>query len=102
VLPFPSDPTVNRGVGFTAPFVFNGRVTGFARDDLDGRTPLFDLTVVGQGTVGLGFDDFSNRLYSVVDERFTFGATPEPAPLMLLGTGLFGWIARTWTRRRVV
>ena len=89
---------------FTAPFVFNGHVTGFRMSDADARTPLFDVTLTGHGT---GFSDFEQERSGVFTSdtfRFTFEATPpavpEPATLALFGTGLFGLIARTRPKRR--
>jgi hypothetical protein len=88
---------------FTAPFVFNGHVTGFRMTDDAARTPLFDVTLTGHGT---GFSDFEEELSGVFKSdifRFTFEATPavpEPATLALFGTGLFGLIARARPKRR--
>jgi hypothetical protein len=87
-----------------APFVFNGHVTGFGHDDVEGRVPLFDLTLVGQGTLTLSFDEFFNGRYLTVEERFTFNAAsapvPEPATLLLFGTGAAVVGRRVWRRPR--
>jgi hypothetical protein len=82
------------GPGFAAPFLFSGHVTGFAREDVDQRAPLFDVELVGQGTLTLGFDSVFNGRYSTVEERFTFAATPEPSAVLLLATGLCGLLPR--------
>jgi hypothetical protein len=104
VLPPASEGAARMGASFSAPFVFNGQVTGFGHDDIEGRVPLFELALVGQGTAGLSFDEFSNGLYGVVDERFTFTApvapVPEPATLVLLYTGLIAVGAREAHRRK--
>jgi hypothetical protein len=78
-----------------APFVFNGMVSGFAHDDLDGRTPLFQLSLTGRGTARLNFEDFdSNADLSGSSVTYTFAAapapTPEPMTLLLLGTAVVG------------
>jgi len=109
VLPtVPAGATV--GPGFTAPFVFNGEVRGFAAGDVELREPLFDVQLVGQGTVGLGFDTVFNGLFSTVEERFTFAPTPEPTSLLLFGSGLVGlsiwaviggYVAYGCARRRI-
>jgi hypothetical protein len=95
---------------FTAPFVFNGVVTGFAHgdppfapDDADGRVPLFNVALVGKGTVKVHFDVFALG-YDAAEVTYTFAATPAPIPepttLALLGVGLIGIGARAWRHKR--
>jgi hypothetical protein len=92
------------GAFFNAPFVFSGQVTGFAHADVERRVSLFEVSLVGQGTLTLSFDDFFNGMYSTVEERFTFTATavpapvPEPTTMLLLVTGLA--IGARWRRRK--
>jgi PEP-CTERM motif-containing protein len=87
----------------SAPFVFNGVVSGFAADDLDGLAPLFRATLTGQGIASLGFEDFDfNGALSGSSVTYTFAAaTPEPSTLVLLGTGLVGLLQRARNRRRI-
>jgi PEP-CTERM motif-containing protein len=88
---------------FTAPFVFNGQVTGFAHDDLDARMPLFDVALVGQGTARLTFEDFFEGTFREPVATYTFAATPavpEPTTILLLGTGLAVVGLRRWRERR--
>jgi hypothetical protein len=88
------------GGAVTAPFVFTGDVTAFARDDLDLALPLFHVDLVGHGTVRLA------GLFEPLDIEaiYTFSAespaVPEPMTAILLGTGLIGVTARGWRRKR--
>jgi PEP-CTERM motif-containing protein len=80
-----------------------GRVRGFSNIQLAGA-PLFDVTLFGTGTARgsettAGPGDYN--LASIV-VRYEFdpsaSATPEPASMLLLGTGVVGLLARS--RRR--
>jgi PEP-CTERM motif len=91
----------------TAPFVFNGVVSGFAHDDVDGRAPLFQVALTGQGTAILSFEDFDNNAaLSGSSVTYTFAvapaATPEPTTLVLFGTGVAGLVQRARSKRRRV
>jgi hypothetical protein len=66
---------------------------GLAGEDVEQRAPLFDVELVGQGTLILSFDSVFNGRYSTVEERFTFATTPEPSAVLLLATGLCGLLA---------
>jgi hypothetical protein len=90
---------------FGAPFVMNGHVTGFAISDVNARSPLFDVSLVGHGTAFADFE-LSGGSDRFEADSFSFSfdgapaATPEPATLGLFGTGLVNLIARARRNRR--
>jgi hypothetical protein len=93
-------PDGNGSVLLFSPFTFTGTLAGFANASLTG-TPLFSTSLAGAGaspgTVAL----FSNEVVSTglslsqVDYHFdTVSATPEPASLLLCGSGAAWLVAR--------
>jgi PEP-CTERM motif len=90
------------GVRITAPFDLAGHVTAFARDDLDLLVPLFAIDLVGRGTVSLRTLVVAGRS-TEPEVTYTFSSSPpvpEPATVVLFGTGLAGIAARALRRKR--
>ena len=83
-------------VRLTAPFLFNGRVIG--SNERPVTMPLFEVDLVGAGaaTMRLGLDS-GLGLYRFEGLEYVFESSepiPEPATLLLVGSGVAGLMAR--------
>jgi hypothetical protein len=86
----PGSSTSNR-IGVSAPFVFQGTVAGFARDDISGAAPLFQLVLTGRGTATLNLVRTADGVFRFPEVVYDIGstaATPEPAVAILFGLGI--------------
>ena len=101
-VPFVAPAPVDGLGNFTTPFTMSGHVTGFSGIGTDARE-LFSVDLSGSGTAsarGVRFIDEVGVYLSrdtVVSYTFTndVAATPEPASLLLLGSGVAGLFLRS-------
>ena len=90
------DVPLNGHAELTAAFQFDGTLSGFDNFELSGA-PLFSTGLIGGGTATVAFSNHAG--VGLTASRITYefepaAATPEPASLLLLATGLAGVAAR--------
>jgi hypothetical protein len=61
------------------------------------------IPLTGRGTATLNvIANPSDPLWELSSLRYDFAPTPEPATMLLVGTGMFALAARRYSRRRPV
>jgi PEP-CTERM motif-containing protein len=88
-------------IDLNRPFTFSGTINAFDSAAMTGQ-PFFTADLQGSGVVNLFLFRDPQGLYNFgdLDYRFQAAATPEPATIGLLGSGVLGLVARSRRRGR--